>query len=32
MELTTQIENYKNTLNKIQQKQFDKILDVFNRN
>ena len=30
MELTQHIENYKNTLNKTQQKQFDKILDVFN--
>ena len=29
MELTQHIENYKNTLNKTQQKQFDKILDVF---
>ena len=30
MELTKHIENYKSTLNKTQQKQFDKILDVFN--
>lgn len=30
MELTTHIENYKNTLNKTQQKQFNKILEVFN--
>lgn len=29
MKLTTHIENYKNILNKTQQKQFDKILDVF---
>ena len=29
MELTKHIENYKNTLNKTQQKQFDKILDIF---
>ena len=29
MELTTHIENYKNTLNKTQQKQFDKLLEVF---
>ena len=29
MELTKHIENYKQTLNKTQQKQFDKILDVF---
>lgn len=32
MEPTTHIKNYKSTLNKTQQKQFDKILDVFNRN
>ena len=29
MELTKHIENYKQTLNKTQQKQFDKILDVY---
>ena len=28
MELTQHIENYKNTLNKTQQKQFNKILDI----
>lgn len=30
MEPTTHIKNYKNTLNKTQQKQFDKILELFN--
>lgn len=30
MKLTQHIKNYKNVLNKTQQKQFDKILDVFN--